>query len=166
MKLSISKQEWLYALKCTLGAAICYVLYEAFPQYPFFWSIVSVVLVVSPENDTKLPYLRMEGNFLGSVIGLLVFFIPLPTIFLLCLGIGLTIIIGLALNLKMSVRTAVAATIIVLFQEQSAHSWEIALQRVGCVLVGCVVGFIITVVFSRLEKIGGKKKGSHHEGTE
>jgi uncharacterized membrane protein YgaE (UPF0421/DUF939 family) len=111
-----------------------------------------VVLVVSPENDKKLAYLRIEGNVLGSIIGLLVFFIPLPTILLLCLGIGLTIIIGLLLNLTMSVRTAVAATIIVLFQEQSAHRWDVALERVGCVLVGCAAGFLITILFTRLEK--------------
>jgi uncharacterized membrane protein YgaE (UPF0421/DUF939 family) len=152
MKLSITKQEWLYVLKCILGASICYGLYVSFQQFPFFWSIISVALVVSPENDKKLAYLRIEGNVLGSFIGLLVFFIPLPTIILLCLGISLTIIIGLALNLDMSVRTAVAATIIVLFQEQSAHRWDIALERVGCVLTGCIVGFIITVVFTRLEK--------------
>jgi uncharacterized membrane protein YgaE (UPF0421/DUF939 family) len=166
MKLTVSKQEWFYVLKCIVGAAICYWLYAAFPQYPFFWSIISVVLVLSPENDKKLPYIRIEGNFLGSVVGLLVFFLPFPTLVLLCLGISLTIIIGLLLQLKMSVRTAVAATIIVLFQEQSAHRWGVALQRVGCVLVGCVVGFVITLVFTRLEMIGIKKTGAPHEPTE
>ncbi|HTB32387.1 MAG TPA: FUSC family protein [Bacteroidia bacterium] len=166
MKLSITKQDWLYVLKCTLGAAICYGLYVAFPQFPFFWSIISVALVVSPENDTKLPYLRMEGNLVGSVIGLLVFFIPLPTIFLLCIGITLTILTGFSLNLKTSVRTAVAATIIVLFQEQSAHSWNVALQRVGCVLAGCVVGFIITIVFTKLEKVTEKKKAPNNPCSE
>jgi len=153
MKLSISKQEWLYVLKCTLGAAICYWLYEAFPQYPLFWSIISVVLVVSPENDNKLAYIRIEGNFVGSAIGLLVYFLPLPNFILLCLGVSLTTLTGILLNLKMSVRTAVAATIIVLFQEKSAQSWDIALERVGCVVVGCIVGFIITVLFARLEKV-------------
>jgi uncharacterized membrane protein YgaE (UPF0421/DUF939 family) len=158
MKLSINRLEWLYILKCTLGAAICYWLYDAFPQFPLFWSIISVVLVVSPENDKKLAYTRMEGNLLGSIVGLVVFFIPFPTLILLCLGLSLTIIIGLFLNLQTSVRTAVAATIIVLFQEQSAHSWEVALKRVGCVLVGCLVGFIITLLFTKIENIGAKKK--------
>ena len=166
MKLSITKPEWLYVLKCTLGAAICYWLYTMFPQYPLFWSIISVVLVVSPENDTKLPYLRMEGNVLGSMVGLLVFFLPFPTLVLLCLGISITVIAGLLLQLKMSIRTAAAASIIVLFQEKSEHSWSVALQRVGCVLVGCVVGFIITIVFTRIEKIAEKKKDNHHVGTE
>ena len=166
MKLSVTTQEWLYVLKCVLGASICYGLYVAFPKYPLFWSIISVALVISPENDTKLPYLRIEGNFIGSAVGLMVFFIPFPTIILLCLGISITIIIGMFLNLKTSVRTAVAATIIVLFQEQSAHSWEVALQRVGCVLVGCVVGFIITILFTKIEKVPIKKKDANHVGTE
>jgi len=153
MNLSISKQEWLYILKCSLGAVICYWLYEAFPQYPFFWSLISVVLVISPENDKKLAYIRMEGNFLGSAIGLLAFFLPLPTAIVLCIGISLTIITGLLFKLYASLRTAVAATVIVLFQEKEAHSWEVALQRVGCVVIGCIVGFIITVVFTRLGKL-------------
>src|SRR5579863_8087597 len=157
MSLRITKQDWLYVLKCIIGASICYWMYEAFPQYPFFWSLISVVLVVSPENDRKLAYLRIEGNALGSAIGLLLFFFPLPTIVILCLGVGLTIIIGFLLNLKMSVRTAVAANIIVLFQEKAAHSWSIALNRVGCVLVGCVVGFLITILFAKLENTGDKK---------
>lgn len=117
-----------------------------------------MVLVISPENDKKLAYLRIEGNVLGSAIGLLLFFFPLPTVIILCLGISLTIIIGFILKLHASVRTAVAANIIVLFQEQEAHNWNVALNRVGCVLVGCVVGFIITVLFTKLENMGNKKK--------
>src|ERR1700759_3924433 len=94
MNLPIKKEDWLYIAKCIIGAVICYWLYEAFPQYPFFWALISVVLVVSPENDKKLAYLRIEGNFLGSAIGLLLFFVPLPTIFILCLGVAFTIILG------------------------------------------------------------------------
>lgn len=157
MNLPIKKQDWLYILKCILGASACYWLYEAFPQYPFFWSLVSVVLVVSPENDKKLAYLRIEGNFLGSAIGLLLFFIPFPTLIILCLGISLTIIMGFLLKLHASVRTAVAANIIVLFQEKAAHNWDVALNRVGCVLIGCAVGFIITILFTRFEKSNSKK---------
>ncbi len=166
MNLSISKQEWLYVVKCTIGAAICYWLYEAFPQYPLFWSVISVVLVVSPENDQKLAYLRIEGNLLGSAIGLMVYFLPFPNIILLCLGVSITTILGTLLKLKTSMRTAVAATIIVLFQEQMANNWRVALQRVGCVVVGCAVGFIITFIFTKIEKVGTKKKDAHNVGTE
>lgn len=160
MNLPIKKEDWLYIIKCMIGAVICYWLYETFPQYPFFWALISVVLVVSPENDKKLAYLRIEGNFLGSAIGLLLFFVPLPTIIILCLGVAFTIILGFLLKLHASVRTAVAANIIVLFQEKEAHNWKIALDRVGCVLVGCAIGFIITVLFTRLEKVGKKKSKS------
>ncbi len=166
MKWSISKQEWLYVVKSTLGAAICYWLYLAFPKYPLFWSVISVVLVVSPENDNRLAYIRIEGNFVGSAIGLLVYFLPFPNFILLCIGVSLTTIAGILLKLKMSLRTAVAATIIVLFQEQLSNSWEVALQRVACVVVGCIVGFIITVVFARLEKIGTKKGDPDNGGGE
>ena len=165
MNLQIKKEDWFYIIKCMIGAVICYWLYEAFPQYPFFWALISVVLVVSPENDKKLAYLRIEGNFLGSAIGLLLFFFPLPTIIILCLGISLTIIIGFILKLHASVRTAVAANVIVLFQEKEAHNWKVALTRVGSVLVGCVVGFLITVLFARLEKVGNKKRKSRGKST-
>lgn len=158
MNLPVKKEDWLYVVKCMIGAVICYWLYKAFPQYPFFWALISVVLVLSPENDKKLAYLRIEGNALGSAIGLLLFFFPFPTVIILCLGISLTILIGFILKLHASVRTAVAANIIVLFQEKEAHNWNVALNRVGCVLVGCVVGFVITVLFIKLEKIGRKKE--------
>ncbi len=166
MKLSITGQEWLYVLKCMLGAVICYLLYLMFPQYPMFWGIISVVLVVSPENDNKLPYIRIEGNLLGSAVGLLVFFLPFPTIILLCLGIGITVTVCLAFKLQMIVRQAAAATIIVLFQEKSGRNWQIALERVGCVMVGCVVGLLITLLFVRIEKLVVRKKGdARHTGT-
>ena len=166
MKLSISKAEWLYVIKCTLGAAICYLLSEFFPQYPLFWSVISVVLVVSPENDQKLAYIRIEGNIMGSAIGLLIYFLPFPTFILLCLAVSLTTITGILLKLKMSLRTAVAATIIVLYQEKLVNSWDVALQRVACVVVGCIVGFIITWIFIRLEKATEKKKDANNVGTE
>jgi uncharacterized membrane protein YccC len=155
MTFTISKAEWLYAAKCTLGAAICYLLYMTFPQVPFFWSIISVVLVISVENDSKLPYTRIKANLVGGLIGLALFFIPAPIMLSLCMGVFITVMAGILLKLGVSTRTAMAAMLIVLVQEKQTHSWTVALERIGCVAAGCLVGLIITVAFSYIE---GKKK--------
>jgi len=157
MTFRINTKEWFYALKCTLGAAICYVLYSQFPQFPFFWSIISVVLVISIENDNRLPFTRIKANMVGGTIGLLLFFIPIPIMLSICLGVFLTVVAGIFLKLGISTRTAMAAMLIVLVQEEASHSWLVAIERVGCVAAGCLVGLLITLAFNRIETKALKK---------
>jgi len=151
MNFTISTKEWFYALKCTLGAAICYLLYYEFPKVPFFWSIISVVLVISIENDNRLPFLRIKANLVGAVIGILLFFIPMPIMLSICAGVFLTVVTGVFLKLGVSTRTAMAAMLIVLVQEREAHSWLVAIERVACVAAGCFVGLLITLAFNNIE---------------
>lgn len=158
MSYSISKAEWFYIVKCVLGAALCYLLYVWFPKWPFFWSIISVVLVISVENDSKLPYTRIKANLVGSGVGLALFFIPIPLMLSMCVGVVLSIMVGLWLKLGVSVRTALAAMLIVLMEEKQGNSWTVAFERVGCVAVGCFVGLLVTLAFTDIErKVLGKK---------
>ncbi|HPG57406.1 MAG TPA: hypothetical protein PKW98_06280, partial [Candidatus Wallbacteria bacterium] len=48
-------------------------------------------------------------------------------------------------------RSALAALVIVLIQENEKNTWRSALERMGCVVSGCVVGLLVTVVFFKLE---------------
>lgn len=150
-RLSITSQEWLYMVKCVLGVIICYGFYWAFPKYPFYWSIISVVLVFTPDNDQNLAFDRIKANFLGSAIGLIVYFLPLPSVFLFCLGVVLTIICGIVLRLENTIRPALAAVVIVLVQEHdfAGESYIVAVERTICVLLGCTVALCITLVFTK-----------------
>lgn len=139
--------EWLlYVLKCILGLVICYFFYWLFPQYRFHWSIVSVLLVLSPDDldSKKLPVSRIKANIIGSMVGLLIFLIHPPNLLMMCIGTVLTIIICSIIKLGAATRPALAALIIVLVQEGSQGSWINAFERMISVILGCLVALAIT----------------------
>lgn len=111
--------------------------------------MISVVLVFTPDNDQRLAFDRIKANFLGSAIGLLVYLLPIHNIFLFCIGVVVTILLGIILRLENTIRPALAAVIIVLVEEQEKEGYAVALERTICVLVGCIVALCITLVFTR-----------------
>lgn len=141
---------FIYILECIVGLSICYTLYKCFPQHQFYWSMISVVLVIAPDGTSnRLAIDRMKANILGSSIGLLLFLIHQPNLFLICVAVILTILIGIFLKLNAALRPALAALIIVMIHEEQQNStWHIAIERMGCVMLGCVIGLLITIVFN------------------
>jgi|EP01037_Dinobryon_pediforme_P005041 uncharacterized membrane protein YccC len=137
-----------YLCKCLIGVVICYILYREIPQYPFYWAIVSVVIALSPDNSSKQAFNRIKANILGCAIGISLYPLHLPNLVILCIGIILTICIGLVLNFNEALRSAMAALIIVTIQVEEGKHWYIALERVGCVVTGCVVALLITMLFN------------------
>lgn len=149
LHLKISTSEGLYLVKCIIGAVVCYVFSTFLPQYPIYWALISVVIVFSPDNNNKLAYDRIKSNLLGATIGFLLFFIPLSNLVLISLGVALTILTGIALHLGNALRSALAAMLIVLIEENELNDWTIAIERVICVGIGCLVALVITYVFSK-----------------
>jgi len=147
-----------YILKCIIGTSVCYELYIHFPNYPFYWSMLSVALVFTIDNKNELAYDRMKANILGSTIGLLLYFIPLNGLLLIIIGISLVIYMGTILRLGNAIRTALAALIIVVVKQGIDKEWWIALSRMICVVVGCLVALVVTLGFSCYNKLLDRKK--------
>lgn len=139
-----------YLAKCVIGVILCYILYKEIPQYPFYWAIVSVVIAISPDNSNRLAYDRMKANILGCAVGLSLYPIHMPNLLILCLGIILTICIGIALQITPTLRSAMAALIIVLIHEEHVKQWYIPLERVLCVIAGCAVALLVSLVFNMI----------------
>jgi len=154
MKLNnIFKIEWyvadyIYTLKCVLGVSICYLIYKIIPQYPFYWAIVSVVLAFSRDNSNEQAYSRIKANILGCAVGACLYPIHIPELLTLCLGVVFTIAISFSLKITQTTRTALAALIIVLIQVEQSKHWEVAIQRVVCVVTGCVIALLLTLFFN------------------
>jgi uncharacterized membrane protein YgaE (UPF0421/DUF939 family) len=113
--------------------------------------MVSLVLVIAPDgtDSNRLAFDRMKANVLGSSVGLLLFLIHRPNLFLICIGVVLTIIIGTFLKLNLALRSSLSALVIVMVHEQQQNStWNIALERMGCVMLGCMIGLLITIGFN------------------
>jgi uncharacterized membrane protein YgaE (UPF0421/DUF939 family) len=117
--------------------------------------MISVVLVIAPDGTSnRLAIDRMKANILGSSVGLFLFLIHQPNLFLICVAVILTILIGTFLKLNNALRPALAALIIVMIHEEQQNStWHIAIERMGCVMFGCVIGLLITIVFNWISKI-------------
>ncbi len=149
-----------YLAKCVIGVILCYILYKEFPQYPFYWAIVSVVIAISPDNSNRLAYDRMKANILGCSIGLCLYTLHIPTLLLLCIGIIGTICVGIALRLTTTLRSAMAALIIVLIHEDQVKQWYLPLERVLCVIAGCLVALFVSLVFNRAGRLWGRPQPS------
>lgn len=148
----ITPRFLIYASKCLIGLLICYFFYWAFPQYRFYWSIISVLLVISPDDMEcrALPIARIKANIIGSLVGLILFIIHAPNLLMMALGVILTLLICERFTLGAATRSALAALIIVLIQEQSDLSWISALERMISVVLGCVVALLITYSFAKV----------------
>lgn len=156
-RLAFTNLEFQYILKCLIGVSVCYVPYVFFPQHEFYWSIISVLLVLAPDhNDSnRLAMDRMKANIIGSIAGLVsyLFIAHFPTLLVLSGAVIVNIIICYMLGLENTTRSALAALVIVLIQEKENSSWLAGFERMGCVIVGCLIAIIITYIFSRFEKM-------------
>lgn len=157
----LQKPLWLtiefgiYMAKCLVGLSLCYFFYWLFPEYRLHWSIVSVLLVISPDDlDCKtLPISRMKANIVGSLVGLILFIIHTPNLLIMSIGVILTIVICYMIKLGAATRSALAALIIVLVQQLSDNSLISAFQRMGSVILGCVIALFVTYIFEHIAKV-------------
>lgn len=142
----INSRITMYTAKCIVGFVIGYTLYTAIPQYEVYWALLSILLVLSPEDKDarRLAIERMKANLIGSLVALVLFLIHKPNLFLIIIGVLAVIIICQLTALINVARTAMATLIIVLVYEQEKTSWVGAVERLVCVVGGCLIGLGIT----------------------
>ena len=142
-----------YNVKCFVGVTIGYVLYKTFPQYSslYLWMLLSILLSITHDNNSKVAYDRMKGNILGSAVGLLAFFLHNPpNLLTICIGVAITIAVCFRLKLIGVSRTALVAFIIVMLYEEANSSWQWAAYRMATVVAGCLIGLVINYSFRLL----------------
>ncbi|MFV8464764.1 FUSC family protein [Flavobacterium sp. LB1P62] len=150
IRYSIGSDLIIYGFKCIIGFLIGYQLYLGFPQYELYWTMLSIILVISPEakDARRLSIERFKSNLIGSGIGLFCYFIHAPNVYMLLLGIVLSIATCYLFKLMNVARTAIVALIIVLIHEQTQMSWIGAVERFISVTTGCFIGLSITIITS------------------
>ncbi|TRX12289.1 FUSC family protein [Flavobacterium gawalongense] len=159
IRYSIGSDLIIYGFKCIIGFLIGYQLYLSFPQYELYWTMLSIILVISPEakDARRLSIERFKSNLIGSGIGLFCYFIHAPNVYMLLLGIILSIATCYFFNLMNVARTAIVALIIVLIHEQTQMSWIGAVERFISVTTGCFIGLSITIITSAVINYWRKK---------
>jgi uncharacterized membrane protein YgaE (UPF0421/DUF939 family) len=144
----INSNVLVYTVKCTIGFLVGFSLYTVIPQYEVHWTILSIILVLSPEEKEarRLALERMKANLIGSVIAVVLFLVHQPNLFLIIVGAVAVIITCQLFNLLNVARTALATLIIVMVYEQERTSWVGAAERLICVVGGCLLGLVITLI--------------------
>lgn len=137
----------LYILKCVVGAIIGFVIYRSFPEGGA-WTLVSILLVLSPEGKDaiKLAEVRIKANLVGAGTGLLLFFLHPPALIMVCLGVIIVLIVCEFLKLQVAARSALASVVIICIHETGQYFWQVALERAGGVVFGCIIALLITYV--------------------
>lgn len=135
-----------YVVECLAGTAICYGLVVLFPGLPFYWSIVSVLLVLDPNEgeSIKLAMDRMKANVIGASVGAAAM-LPFGRVGLgiLSVSVVVTLVVCRAARLGKATRSALAALVIVTMT--GVPTWRLGLDRVVCVMAGCLVAIAVAV---------------------
>ncbi|WP_242916421.1 FUSC family protein [Pontibacter liquoris] len=153
-KYGIDRNMILYIIRCTVGFLIGYALYLAFPQFELFWTILSIILVLSPEikDSPKLTNERVKSNLIGSSVGLVCFLLPLPEVMMMVLGIAIAIFVCHFFKLMNVARTAIVALIIVVIHERENLTYWVAVERFLSVTLGCLIGLAVSSATSFLSE--------------
>ena len=108
----------IYIMRCIIGFSIGYFLLKSFPGFDFFWALLSILLVISPEgkDSKKLSMERVKANFIGALSGIIVFSLPIEMYFKILIGITAAALICKLFNLLNVSRSAIVAIIIVLLE--------------------------------------------------
>ncbi|MBB2147413.1 FUSC family protein [Pedobacter gandavensis] len=149
IKRAINSPFVAYAIRCVTGFLIGYFLIEKFPQHELFWVLLSIILVISPdEKDArKLTIERSKSNFIGSISGLLVFFLPMDDVYKIALGILIALIICRFADLINVARSAIVGLLIVLMEHKTDTYWAPG-ERFIFVTLGCFIGLSVTLITS------------------
>ncbi len=151
-----NKNLLIYCAKCVTGVLLCYLLslfFGSWIDYP--WSLISVVLVLSPEGKDalELAITRIKANLVGASTGILILFLQVPVPWNIAGGVAVSLFACDRLKLNRGARSTLAALIIILLHQEGTHLWDAAMSRVLAVVVGCLLGLGITFVFHSLIKI-------------
>ena len=146
----------IYIAKCVTGIVLCYFGTRLISDWvDYTWCLISVVLVLSPEGKDALDLAltRIKANLVGAATGVLMLVSGIPSPWNIATGAVISLFVCDQLKLNSGARSTLAAvTIILLYQEGGPHVWDSALSRVVAVVLGCLLGLIITYVFHSLIK--------------
>ena len=154
-----------YIVKCIIGVAGTFLLFLLFPAFhdQLYWVIISVILSITHDNDSKAAVDRMKGNIVGSIVGLIGYLLemlvrrssmlsqlaePASSIALIIVGVIITISLCAFMGFISVTRTALVAFFIVMIYEDNHHSYYGAIMRLVSTMSGCLLGLVINKTFS------------------
>ena len=151
-----NKTLLIYTAKCVTGIFLCFfvsIYLQAWIDYA--WCLISVVPVLSPKGKdaVELALTRIKANLVGAATGIVVLLIQIPSPWDTATGAAISLFLCDRLKLNAGARSTLAAMIIILLHPEGTHVWDSALSRVLAVIVGCILGLMITYAYHSVIKI-------------
>lgn len=139
----------IYILEFLSASSLAYLLLLLYPRHRLLWAMTSIALVLSPKSAESKSLLadRIKANILGGLVGFSIMIVHEPTILLFCLGAVLTILLSRQLKIYRTVRSALVPLVVVMIPAYHEARTIVALERMSCVVIGCVIALLTTLLF-------------------
>lgn len=139
----------IYAGKCVSATLIVFIVSSIINYRDLGWCLISVILVLSPDGKDALSlgFTRIKANLVGAGVGVLCLLISPTNMWILSGALAVTLSLCYLLKFDTAMKSALAATIIIMLHEEGKHIWDTALERVIAVVAGCSLGLLITFIF-------------------
>ncbi len=147
------KQLLIYIAKCITGVALVFLLSSLLHYPDYGWCIISVILVLSPDSKEAVPLAvtRIKANLIGGLVSVLLLLFGTAGIFTISAAMAITIVLCYVFKLMAGSRSALAAVIIIMLHTMelgTTHGfWQTTLERIISVIIGCVLGLVVTFIF-------------------
>lgn len=161
IKRSIASPVLIYIIRCLIGFAIGYLLYIRITQFELFWALLSVMLVISPEekDSKRLSIERFKSNLVGSSVALFCILIHGDSVYMIMLGIVLAILICRLFKIMNMARVAIVALLVIMIPNHAGDLSYTPILRSLSVGAGCLIGLSIVMSTSYLVKPLKRKYG-------
>lgn len=142
----------IYILEFLAASGAAYTLFTIYPEHRLLWSMTSIALVLTPKSEESraLIYGRIKANILGSLVGFVIMLIHEPNIILFCAGAVAAILLSKYLKVYKTVRSAMVALVMIMIPSYQEPRAAVAIERIVCVVVGCAIAFLVTLLFDFL----------------
>jgi len=157
----ITSPLFIYTLRCLIGFSIGYALFLKYPDYELFWTLLSIILVISPEekDSRRLSIERFKSNLIGSLVALFCIHFIGSSLYAIIIGIIVTIIVCRAFKVMNMARVALVAQLIIMIQPHHSSMGEAPIYRFVSVGTGCLIGLLIVVITSMIIRPLKRKYG-------
>lgn len=139
----------VYGSKCVTGCLAVFIIASFLHYTDIGWALISVMLVLSADGKDSVPLAitRIKANIIGASVGVLCLLISPTNMWIMSMGLFTTLSLCYLFKLDAGIRSALAATIIIMLHDEGRHIWDTAIERIIAVLTGCILALLITFIF-------------------
>ncbi|MCX6292214.1 MAG: FUSC family protein [Bacteroidetes bacterium] len=140
----------LYLVKCVIGIICAHAITSLFKLEDHTnWCMLSVLLVLAPDSEDsyKFATIRIKANLVAAAAALIISPFYFPGMMWISIAVVLAVLFCYVFGVDTGARSASVAVIIILMHDETRHWWDAATNRAFVVLLGCVIGLVITYVF-------------------